>query len=64
MEAKSYFVRNNIAYREVNVERDARGREEMRLKTGGYPGIPVIDINGTILRGFSSKAIERALKKN
>lgn len=34
----------------------------MLRKSGGYTGIPVIDINGTILRGFSRRAVEKALK--
>lgn len=45
------------------MERDIRGRQEMLRKTGGYPGIPVIDIDGTILKGFSTRAIEKVLKK-
>jgi glutaredoxin len=46
----------------VNVEKDLQGRREMLQKSGGYTGIPVIDINGTILRGFSPRAVERVLK--
>jgi len=34
----------------------------MLRKSGGYPGIPLIDINGTILRGFDPRAVARALK--
>jgi hypothetical protein len=33
----------------------------MMEKTGGFSGIPVIDINGNILRGFSPAAVEQAL---
>jgi hypothetical protein len=47
----------------VNVDKDNRGRQEMLQKTGGYSGIPVIDINGTILKGFSQRAIEKALNR-
>jgi hypothetical protein len=36
----------------------------MLLKSGGYTGIPVIDVNGTIIRGFDPAAVERALKKH
>ena len=35
----------------------------MLKKSGGYSGIPVIDVNGTILLGFNKRAIEKALKK-
>jgi len=45
------------------VDTDQKGREEMLRKSGGYNGIPVIDINGTILRGFSRRAVEKALKR-
>ena len=45
------------------MDRDKKGFEEMLEKTGGYTGIPVIDIGGTILRGFSPTAVERALRR-
>jgi len=33
----------------------------MLRKSGGARGVPVIDIHGKVLRGFSQKAVERAL---
>jgi len=44
------------------VEKSEQGRQEMLQKSGGFRGIPLIDINGTILRGFYPDAVERALK--
>jgi len=45
------------------VEKDKKGLQEMLEKSDGYTGIPVIDIDGTIFRGFSPRAIEKALKQ-
>jgi hypothetical protein len=35
----------------------------MVRKTGGSRGVPVIDVEGIILRGFSSQQIENAIKQ-
>jgi glutaredoxin len=48
---------------EYNIDRDSGKRDEMRKKSGGN-GVPVIDIEGTIIRGFNTNAIMAALDKN
>ncbi len=44
------------------MDKDNKGLQEMLKKTDGFTGIPVIDIDGTIFKGFSPRAIEKALK--
>jgi hypothetical protein len=35
----------------------------MKQKSGGFSAVPVIDIGGTIIRGYSPAAIKAAVEK-
>jgi len=59
--AKDFFKKNNVKYQEINVEYDQKAAEEM-IEKSGQMGVPVIDVNGTIIVGFDRPAIEQALK--
>jgi glutaredoxin len=48
---------------EYNIEKDAVRRAEMLAKSGGSRGVPLIDIEGIILRGYSRSAIQEAVEK-
>jgi len=48
---------------EYNIDKDKDKRDEMRRKSGGT-GVPVIDIDGTIVHGFNPEAIRAALDKS
>lgn len=61
--AKEYFAKNNIAYEEHDVASDMKAREEM-LEKSQQLGVPVIDIDGSIIIGFDKKNIETALGVN
>ena len=58
--AKDFFKKNNIQYEEFNVATDLEKRKEMVQKTGQM-GVPVIDIDGSIVIGFDQKLIEKKL---
>jgi len=58
--AKEFFAKNNVAYSEFNVASDLKAREEMVGKSHQL-GVPVIDIDGTIIVGFDQKRLEGAL---
>jgi len=64
-EAAAWMKRKNIAFVEKDIEADSSAEREMKSKLAkiGRRGgsIPVIDVKGTILVGFSAPAIERAL---
>lgn len=62
VKAKNYLKSKNIAFEEVNVAEDMIGREEM-LKKSKQMGVPVLDINGTVIVGFDKPAIDTALNK-
>jgi len=58
--AKDYFTKTNVEFKDYNVESDDEALAEM-VKKSGQMGVPVIDINGTIIVGFDRQAIEHAL---
>tara|TARA_Y100000310_G_C20499062_1_gene723006 strand:+ start:185 stop:415 length:231 start_codon:yes stop_codon:yes gene_type:complete len=58
--AKQYFKENNIEYEELPIEQPANA--EQAQKISGGTGVPVIDIEGTIIIGFDAEKIEQALK--
>ncbi len=49
---------------EYNIDRDADKKEEMLKKSGGSRAIPLIDIDGTIVRGYNPSAIKAALDRS
>lgn len=59
---KEFLKERGIEYEEKNVENDLQAREEMIQKSGQL-GVPVIDIEGKIIIGYSPEEIEGALKE-
>ncbi len=58
--AKEFFAKNNVNYEEVNVAIDTAAREEMVQKSGQL-GVPVIDVNGSIVVGFDQQKLASLL---
>ncbi|MCA1755222.1 MAG: NrdH-redoxin, partial [Spirochaeta sp.] len=58
---KDYFKENRVKFSEYNVADDLRRAEEM-VKKSGQMGVPVVDINGTVIVGFNKAQIDKALK--
>ena len=58
--AKAYFSEKKVAYKDINVAENNKAAEEMVHKSGQM-GVPVIDIDGTIIIGFDREAINKAL---
>ena len=59
--AKEFFKANNVKFTELNVEEDKKAADEM-VEKSGQMGVPVIEINDTIIVGFNKPAIEKELK--
>lgn len=59
--AKEYFKSKNIAYTEHNVAEDETALDAM-VKKSGQMGVPVIDINGSIVVGFNKSEVDKLLK--
>lgn len=61
--AKQYLAGKDVAVEEKNIEEDEKAHKELMDKIGGnFRGVPVIDINGTIVLGFDRPKIDAALK--
>jgi glutaredoxin-like YruB-family protein len=61
--AREYIRSQGVYLIEYNIERDRNAAEEMTRKTGGRRGVPVIDVEGIILRGYNPQAIANAIKQ-
>jgi len=49
---------------EHNIDTDREKKEEMKKKSGGSTAVPLLDIEGQIIRGFSQEAIKAAIDKS
>ena len=58
--AKDFFNEHGVKYTEYNVADDLGKRKEMVDKSGQM-GVPVIDINGEIMVGYSESEISKLL---
>jgi len=59
--AKDFLKENKIAFEDIDVSKDHDQAQEM-IEKSGQMGVPVIDINGTIIVGFDKAAMKKALK--
>ncbi len=58
---KNYLRENHVKFTEYNVAKDERRADEMFRKSKQM-GVPVIDVNGTIIVGFNKPELDRALQ--
>lgn len=61
--AKAYFQSKDVDYSDKDVSQDAEAQKEMMNKSQQM-GVPVIDINGSIVIGFDRPKIDLLLRKN
>jgi glutaredoxin 3 len=61
--ARNYLLSLNVNLVEYNIERDKNKRDEMLSKSGGSTGVPLIDIEGIIIRGYNPDALKGAVEK-
>ena len=58
--AKEFLKENNVEFEDINVATDEKAAREM-IEKSGQMGVPVIEINGTIIVGFDEEKIKNAL---
>jgi len=58
--AKDFLKANNIEFEDKDISVDEVARNEIVQKTGRM-GVPVLDIDGTVIIGFDQEAISKAL---
>ncbi len=49
---------------EYDIDRDPEKKAEMKKKSGGSTGVPLLDIDGTVIRGYSPAAIKAAVERS
>jgi len=59
--AKQYLAENNIEFEDIDVSANQAAAQEM-INKSGQMGVPVLDINGTIVIGFNKQKISELLK--
>ena len=57
---EKFFKENKVKYKSIDVGKDQKAAQEM-IKKSGQMGVPVIDINGTIIVGFNKAALRKTL---
>lgn len=58
--AKQYFDKLGVKYTDIDVEKDQKAAQSM-VEKSGQMGVPVIDIDGTIIVGFDRARIDQQL---
>jgi len=59
--AKQYLKENNVEFEDIDVSANQAAAQEM-INKSGQMGVPVLDINGTIVIGFNKQKIAELLK--
>lgn len=62
---KQYLDKLGISYTAKDIEEDKEAYEELMTKSGegGYQGVPVTDIAGTLVLGFDRRKIDELIKE-
>jgi len=59
--AKQYLKENNVEFEDIDVLASQAAAQEM-INKSGQMGVPVLDIDGTIVIGFNKQKISELLK--
>lgn len=59
--AKKWLDAKGVAYRELDIEKDAEGKQ--RYKDGGIRGVPIAYFDGTAVVGYSPQKYEEMLAR-
>ena len=63
VKAREYLRSLDVNLVEYNIEQDKKKREEMLVKSGGSRGVPLIDVEGIIIRGYNPDALKAAIER-
>jgi len=62
--ALAHLDRRGVPYVNKDVESDNRAEKEYLRKGKGRRGVPLIDVGGEILRGYSPRSLDAALDRH
>lgn len=60
--AREFLKSTGVTLMEYDIEKDAEKAREMISKSGSR-GVPVVDIEGIIIRGYSQEAMRNAIER-
>ncbi|MCF7872917.1 MAG: glutathione S-transferase N-terminal domain-containing protein [Candidatus Omnitrophica bacterium] len=60
-QTKDYLKKNHIDFEDFNIRQNREKFEEMKNKSG-QRGVPVIDIDGEIIKGFDKEKLDKLLE--
>jgi glutaredoxin len=60
---RTYLRSLDVNLVEYNIEQDKKKREEMLVKSGGSRGVPLIDVEGIIIKGYNPDALKAAIER-
>lgn len=60
--ARAFLIENDVPYTEYDIEKSKKGREQYDAIAKGY-GVPVLDIKGRVVKGYSERNMRIALTK-
>ena len=63
VQARNYLRSLDVHLVEYNIEQYKSKREEMLSKSGGSKGVPLVDIEGIIIKGYNRDALKAAVEK-
>jgi len=63
VKAREYLRSLDVNLIEYNIERDKSKRDEMLSKSGASTGVPLIDVEGIIIRGYNPSALRAAIER-
>ena len=63
VKARELLKEMGVSLTEYDIEKDPGKHAEMLEKSGGSRGVPVVDVEGIIMKGYSAEAIRAAVEK-
>jgi glutaredoxin len=63
VKARTFLRSLDVNLIEYNIERDKSKREEMLSKNSGSTSVPLIDVEGIIIRGYNPDALKAAIER-
>jgi glutaredoxin len=63
VKARTFLHSLDVNLIEYNIERDKSKREKMLSKSSGSTGVPLIDVEGIIIRGYNPDALKAAIER-
>lgn len=63
VKAREYIHSLGVRLAEYDIDKDTKRNDEMLRKSGGRRGVPLIDVEGSIIQGYAPAAIKSAIEE-